>query len=86
MQKDFFGAVSVSGPGSTLTMTSAGRTSGMRRDLSITGEDPHTGASNVERDRILEMDVMSTTSAANKDHDINEATSKVQHFFDANSR
>ena len=58
-------------------MTSVGRTSAMRREISVGGDDPYGGGGTIG-DRLLEVDVASTMSAANKDIEIKEATSKVQ--------
>lgn len=65
MQKDFF-AGSAGGPPSSITMTSVGRMSGMKRDVSH-AEDIMTAAD----------DAISTTSGLMREREIKEASSKV---------
>ena len=78
MQKDFFGAGSAGGPPSSITMTSVGRMSGMKRDISI--NDDAMGSA--EKDK--NDDAVSSTSAAVRDREIQQSTNKVQQFLDAN--
>jgi len=65
MQKDFF-AGSAGGPPSSITMTSVGRMSGMRRDVSH-AEDNMTAAD----------DAISTASGMMQEREIKESASKV---------
>ena len=76
MQKDFFTGGTGGGPPSSITMTSVGRMSGMKRDVSHTEEMTVAGGPN--------DDVISTTSGM-RDKDIKESTSKVQSYLEMNN-
>ena len=75
MQKDFFRGGLGGGPPSSITMTSLGRQSGMRRDVSQAEEMTVAG------DR--PDDVMSTTSGM-RDRELAASTNKVQQFLEMN--
>ena len=77
MQKDFFTGGAGGGPPSSITMTSVGRMSGMKRDVS------HTEEMTVAGDRAND-DIISTTSGM-RDRDIKESTSKVQSYLEMNN-
>ena len=77
MQKDFFGAGSAGGPPSSITMTSVGRMSGMKRDISINDDAMNNSAEKDKND-----DAVSSTSAAKRDREIQQSTTKVQQFLD----
>lgn len=75
MQKDFFKGGSGGGPPSSITMTSVGRLSGMKRDVSHAEEMTVAGAD----------DAISSTSGFQEKH-LKESASKVQQYLEMNNR
>lgn len=76
MQKDFFKGGSGGGPPSSITMTSVGRLSGMKRDVSAAEEMTVAGATD---------DVISTTSGL-QERQLKESANKVQQYLENNNR